>query len=151
MRSALANRLPQVTSGSPVHLRIYKRAVESMRMTGTLAFTFILNLERYDYKVNGVSRSLFYLVRRVPRLRTTSHRWQAARPYIYGYTKGQSIDCPFVYGANDGNRTHDRSLGSCCFTIKLHSHEQYIYYHIDMSLASKISKHRLFYFVILFI
>ena len=25
-------------------------------------------------------------------------------------------------GANDGNRTHDRSLGSFCFAIKLHSH-----------------------------
>ena len=66
-------------------------------MTGTLAFTFILNLERYDYKVNGVSRSLFYLVRRVPRLRTTSHRWQAARPYIYGYTKRQSKVTAFLY------------------------------------------------------
>ena len=26
------------------------------------------------------------------------------------------------FGANDGNRTHNRSLGSCCFTTKLHSH-----------------------------
>ena len=26
-----------------------------------------------------------------------------------------------IIGANDGNRTHDRSLGSFCFAIKLHS------------------------------
>ena len=26
-------------------------------------------------------------------------------------------------GANDGNRTHNRSLGSCCFTTKLHSRD----------------------------
>ena len=29
----------------------------------------------------------------------------------------------FCFGANDGNRTHNRSLGSCCFTTKLHSRD----------------------------
>ncbi len=28
----------------------------------------------------------------------------------------------FMYGAGDGNRTHDNSLEGCGFTIKLHPH-----------------------------
>ncbi len=36
--------------------------------------------------------------------------------------KKQTREGLFCVGADEGNRTLDRSLGSCCFAIKLHPH-----------------------------
>ena len=44
-----------------------------------------------------------------------------------GLTQFVSNLC-FSYGAGDENRTHNHSLGSCCFATKLHLHRTCILY-----------------------
>ena len=48
----------------------------------------------------------------------TSNECALAAAHKKRHTAGAARRCD---GANEGNRTLDRSLGSCCFTIKLHS------------------------------
>ena len=66
---------------------------------------------------------------------TESVRCRLIRPFdslhsVLKNAKKHPAWCGVLYGANEGNRTLDRSLGSCCFTIKLHSHSvRALFYH----------------------
>ena len=49
------------------------------------------------------------------------HKYPSRSISAYRKTCEQIPVRKFLDGANDGNRTHNHSLGSCCFTTKLHS------------------------------
>ena len=66
---------------------------------------------------------------------TLSLRWQKPNKFVLAkpIPKEKGYQCsPFPFGAGDENRTHNHSLGSCCFATKLHLHVRANSAHISL-------------------